>query len=430
MNLSRKHTPIYVVLGFNLLTLIAFLLAPFNWYNGAREPVILYLMLNFVCIYSGYKLGLKRGNRVHSVRGHFLSHPGKGFMSFVFVFYSTTFLVKYAYLTRFPIYDIPGMVSYLSVGFVDPNLAYYLSVYDTRPFTVSWFLFFLISLFNQAFFIFGFISWKRMGKVYRILFVLFLLIECFYWVGRATGFGVICLITTFVISLLVSSRFFFFSLKKVVYIVSLFLLSVIFYGTLKSYRAGDARFSLSQFDMDYAPVKENHFIFDVLPENIVPTYMFMTTYLVQGYHHLSLAMEAPFNSTYFMGNNPALINISNVIGIDDLWDRTYIHWLHTNKGVDEYKRWHSAYIWFANDVSFWGVPIVLLVLSYFFGFSYVLSLTHDDFLSKIVFISTGSILLYLFANNTYLYHLFYSFSLIIPLWIITRFQRRGASRFF
>ena len=93
------------------------------------------------------------------------------------------------------------MINRLLLGIYDPQLGYSLSLDKSHPFTVSWSLYFFIAIIDQVFFIVGFIKWKTMNRFKKCLFIFFLLIEIFYWMGRGTNFGVISLITTLLFSL-------------------------------------------------------------------------------------------------------------------------------------------------------------------------------------------------------------------------------------
>ena len=146
--------------------------------------------------------------------------------------------------------------------------------------------------------------------------------------------------------------------------------------------------------------------------------MNVVSYLGQGYYHASLALDLDFQPTFFLGSNPALIGLGDLFGVD-VWNRTYMHRLQVERGVDELGKWHSAYTWYAGDVSFYGVPFTLLGLGYVFGFSWSRA-RKGDFLSGIMFIMFGNMLLFLFANNTYLSSVFYSFMVLLPFWIVTR----------
>ena len=156
--------------------------------------------------------------------------------------------------------------------------------------------------------------------------------------------------------------------------------------------------------------------------------MNVVSYLCQGYYHTALAFDLEFESTWLLGSNPALLSLGSLLGLD-MWERTYMHRLEAAAGVDQFGSWHSAYTWYACDVSFYGVPGVLFLLAYLFGFSWAKS-AQGDFLSKIMFVMLGNMLLYLFANNTYLSTVFYSFMFLVPFWIVTRLSgltRAGAA---
>jgi hypothetical protein len=261
-----------------------------------------------------------------------------------------------------------------------------------------------------------------MGPIAKLLFTIFLCIELFFSVGRGTSFGVVSMVTTFFFSSLLwvkrikstaSS-----ALGHALLVLFLFGGSVALFSYNLYQRSGNVERGLELSEFPNATTILDHPTLAVIPESLRPTYMNVVSYLAGGYYHASLALDLDFQSTYFLGNNPALIGLAQVLGID-VWDRTYMHRLQAAKGVDELGYWHSAYTWYACDVSFYGVPIVLFGLGYMFGFSWARS-ARGDFLSKVVFIFFGNMLLFLFANNTYLSTVFYSFMFLVPFWMITR----------
>jgi hypothetical protein len=137
----------------------------------------------------------------------------------------------------------------------------------------------------------------------------------------------------------------------------------------------------------------------------------------QGYYHACRALDIDFRWTKFLGSNGSLVALAERLGID-VWNNTYMHRLQRD-GIDEYAVWHSAYTWWAGDVTFYGVPLLLFCLAWLFGFSWALG-NQGDFLSKIFFVLFGNMLLYLFANNTYLASIFYAMMLFGPIWLLTR----------
>jgi hypothetical protein len=413
--------PFTIILYANLFTIFLFLIAPFDYSIGSPIIVVFYIILNFLFIYFGYKLGVQRGLSKKSKTYNYFFKYSQIHAVFMFGFYTLTFLIKYAYLLRFSIFDIQGMFNHLLIGFVDPQLGYYMSVYDFRPHTVSWLIYTLISIPNQIFFIYGFLVWNKISNFLKILFCVFLAIEIFYWFGRGTGFGIIAIISNIITVFIINSKVKKLNFRLVLAFFFLLFLSLSVFGFIKTKRAGGDIDNLQVFNTVGSSVIEDHIVFAFIPEFFVQTYMHSTVYLTQGYFHLGIALNSdiPFTSTFMFGNNPATLNVAKILGVD-LWERTYMSKLYVLKGIDDVAKWHSAYLWYANDVSFFGVPIILFFFSFFLGCSYVHILNFDDLLSKIYFVIIFNCFLFLFANNTYLYQLFYSFVVISVVWIFSR----------
>ena len=421
---NLKYTPLTIVIGFNLFTLFIFYTAPIQWVTDNLFLFFIFAILCQIMIILGYKLGYKKSNR-KKIPVAVLFNFSKKTLNFVFWFYSITFLIGYAYHLKFSVFDIKGMVSLLMIGIADPHAGYRLALSESRPATVSWSIFFFISIINQVFFIIGFLKWGDMGRWKKILFILFVLFELFFWMGRGTNFGVISMITTLAFASVFRLESIRLNLKKAFRFYSLIILllagSIYIFSYNLNNRAGNDKINFQVFNLGLAKVNENAAVFTIMPKKLQTTYMYMVSYLAQGYYHTCLAFDLDFKPTFFLGNNPAAIDLGKVFNID-VWKDTYMYRLR-EKGVDPLVNWHSAYLWYANDVSIPGVPFLLFFIGYIFGFSWGVSLKNDDFLSKIIFIILGNMLLYLFANNSYLSNEFYSFMFILPIWYLTRVGR-------
>ena len=422
MNLfSLKYRPLTIVIGFNLFTLIIFFTAPVRWATENLVPFLIFALLCQGMIIIGFQTGYKKYQNTDVSSSIFYKLSGKN-LDFLFLFYSFTFLYKYAFLLKFNLFDIKGMISFLMLGIANPQTGYALSVDATRPDILNWYLYFFSSIINQVFFIVGFIKWKDLNLFKKCLFFFFILIELFYWMGRGTNFGVICLITTFAFSFIfkIKSLKLNFSQSVLFSFVFLFLLIAsisVFNYNLKN-RSDNYEIDALQFSFGSSEVDEDHYMFSLIPRSQHTSYMYLVSYLTQGYYHTCLAFDLDYKPTYFVGNNPALISLANLFKID-VWKDTYMVRLES-KGVDPLVNWHSAYTWYASDFTFFGVPFLLCLIGYFFGISWALSIYNNDLFSKIMFIIFGNMLLYLFANNSYLANVFYSFIFILPLWFFTR----------
>ena len=343
---SKHYLPLTIVLCFNLFTLFIFFTAPIEWKTNNLYLFTLFVLFCQASIavgyYLGYRIGLSKSKNPLRKKNIFYDISQKSLI-FIFIFYSLTFLIRYAYLLRFNALDIRGMFQFLLLGVVDPHLGYSLTVDPTRSPTIPWTIYFLISVINQVFFIIGFVCWKRYNIWQKFLFIFFLLIEIFFWFGRATNMGIISLITTFIFAQILT--FYVDPLKSVkpvkpilIVLISLIISISVFSFTLNT-RKGSSALDYQEFNLGYSKVNENSKVFSVVPKPLVDTYMYVTSYFSQGYYHTCLALDLGFRPTYFLGNNPAIISLAELMGIN-VWKDTYIYRLNV-KGVDPLVSWHS-----------------------------------------------------------------------------------------
>lgn len=90
-----------------------------------------------------------------------------------------------------------------------------------------------------------------------------------------------------------------------------------------------------------------------------------SSYLTQGYYGMSQALTVDWTPMYGLGNSMFVVNIISG-NIHDIDQYTYQMKLEPF-GWDSDVRWHSIYTWIANDVSFYGVVVVMLLIGLVFG---------------------------------------------------------------
>lgn len=124
---------------------------------------------------------------------------------------------------------------------------------------------------------------------------------------------------------------------------------------------------------------------------------FGTDYLTQGYYGMSLALDEEFTTTYGIGSSQFLrSNFYSLFGID-VTERTYQHkvsdqWHETGK-------WHSFYSYVANDVSFYGVIVVMFLLGLFYGCICKDVIVNNSLVGKLILPLFIIMFMYLPANN-------------------------------
>lgn len=417
---GQSIKPIAAVVGFNLLTLAVFLTAPVTWVTSHLDDLCILVLCSQVAIFLGYQLGQRTGfARAADTRVPFFR--GRTLVNLLFTVYVLTFLVSYAYKMEVSPLDVSGMVSRLINGILDPRRGYFGSLERSGNGPVRWSVFFSIAVFNQLFFVAGFLYWKRLGPARKVVFALLAGLELLYWVATATAFGVVSMATTLGLASLFSAKPGRRSFRT--FVANAILLMVLLSGSIGFFsynlyrRANFTEIDITQFDIAGMPVRGDAPTLVLVPKPLQQAYIKVVLYMGQGYYHATRAMDHEFRWTKFLGSNGSLIALAERLGVD-VWNDTYMHRLQ-REGIDEYAWWHSAYTWWAGDVSFYGVPLLLFCLGYLFGFSWARGV-QGDFLSQIFFVLFGNMLVYLFANNTYFASVFYAMMLFGPIWLLTR----------
>ena len=146
------------------------------------------------------------------------------------------------------------------------------------------------------------------------------------------------------------------TLRHVLLVVSISLVAFLaFFGTAISARVGGV------YHKEY---------FDVFPYNQLPVELRFfvekfDSYLTQGYNNFILIVQnCEFKWTFGIGNSRFMMQIfDSVFGID-LTARTYPYQLEFF-GVDPLVSWHTAYGWFASDLTIFGIIPFMIFVGYF-----------------------------------------------------------------
>jgi len=123
----------------------------------------------------------------------------------------------------------------------------------------------------------------------------------------------------------------------------------------------------------------------------------LSVYLDQGYLGYSIALGEKFDSTYGVGHSVFLQRVFDKHFGFNFRSKTYQHKISNR--WDEYVQWHSAYSYFANDVGFAGVFIVMFALGFFYAQVFTFAIVYQNIFAKLLLPLLGILFLYLPANN-------------------------------
>lgn len=154
-------------------------------------------------------------------------------------------------------------------------------------------------------------------------------------------------------------------------------------------------------------------------------YSALSSYLTQGYYAFDMALELPFEFTKGVGNSTFLSRQIDRIFGSNIADDTYPARLE-EKGWDRYVKWSTFYLWWASDIHFIGVA----VLMFFIGLTFrilenTLVKQKDDVCACICYGYYALMLFYLSANNQIFQagEGFVGFLMVfIPLFLVRRYS--------
>lgn len=191
---------------------------------------------------------------------------------------------------------------------------------------------------------------------------------------------------------------------------------------MESRRDGYEIQNLEEFDFTNKGIDENSMVFEIIPQEIIETYMYVLSYFTQGYYHTLFAFDMDFEFTYFFGNNPNLSLLGEVLLGEEIHKKTYVYRM-SSFGVDPEINWHSAYTWIASDTTFYLMPFFFMGIGYLYGVSWRLSFLYKDLHSKVIFLVFSIFLIFLFANNNFISSILYSLFFLIPYWYLSRIYK-------
>jgi hypothetical protein len=410
--------PLKFILLFNVITVLLFVTAPFYQQADSLFLFLLFVSCTLFFLAVGYRIGVSANIAMRVIPMNYFFVIG-----FNFIFYALTFYLKYTFLMKMGPTDFVGMLAKVSLGLASPDLGYKMTLEEGNK-TIPWSLYFVTSIFNQLFFMIGIVLWNKLRTGYKFAFVLFSTLELVFWFSRGTNFGIIVMIVNiFIYNFFIrnESR----NVVKWRFIIGLPLIAILAFMYNMISRRGDNDFNLYNFAIGSINIDPDGSILTFIPDFLIETYIYVVSYLGQGYYHTILAFNLDYVPTFFLGNNSNLLDFTKLFGVN-LYENTYVFRL-SQYGVDPEVNWHSAYTWIASDTTFFLMPVLFLFIGYIYGLSWKLISLYNDFVSKLIFMVLSTFLIFLFANNNFISSVFYSVTFLFPYWFFTRFLLRWTS---
>ncbi|MFZ6724238.1 hypothetical protein ACO0K2_01955 [Undibacterium sp. MH2W] len=127
-------------------------------------------------------------------------------------------------------------------------------------------------------------------------------------------------------------------------------------------------------------------------------YSALTSYLTQGYRLFDMSLSEDFKWTYGVGNSTFFSRQIDRILDTKISDNSFPARLES-KGLDRFINWSTFYLWWASDLTYFGVGFLLAFLGFVFRVSENSILKFKDLDALILYSYLTMCFFYLSANN-------------------------------
>lgn len=437
----RAYMPMILIEIYLISSLLLYFFGPLRWKTENTSLFIFFIIAYHVAFIIGYTVIVKinKNNSYENSSNQIEKFILKYFGVFIIICVICS-LINYKNLTGSKSYIPWDIVDSTIKGLMNPGAQYY-SKFDgdggNKLITVIFAMFSFIYTSMIPIFVF---LWKKINKEYKYIFALLIIFNIATNISIGTNKGVFDTMFMFVGCFLIELLLYKGSLHKVItknkiyIILSIVLIlcsSFYFVVNIRSRVGNDIP---GYINNDSESKKQVSFVDE--PENgkdntlLNDAELFFrdalyigSSYWCQGYYGMSLSVGKEFTTTYGIGNSAFLrSNFKDILGID-VTNRTYQHKI-TNKW-DENASWHSFYSYFANDISFYGVILLMFILGMLLAFVFKDALA-GNLIAKLLLPLFLILFIYMPANNQLFTQMqtFCAFYELICIWLFTKIRAK------
>ena len=434
-NNKTLKRPIRYAIVFSAITVLLYLFGPYSYPDINRLQLIVFLIITNLCMYWGFSIGTQYvftfKRRSHSWRNMdgtnypdtFLGYSVPQILNFLFWIALIDCVPKFILYTGAYSMSFSTLMS-KAVMFFSSAQDIYAARQTLHSATGIWkYINYFIVLTGPLYWAYtplALLHWKRLGSWKKIgsYVIWFFFLSQYLITGTNVGFFDFFL-TVLIVALVRSN------LKKkddsvtkkkkpILMIIVIVVILFLIFDTVMGSRIGNQYMKGGSLGTFRYTINSDSIIWRYVPNSLKAMTAYLTRYLANSYNAVAYAMDMPFKSTFGLGHSWFVLdNISSGLS-KELWARTYNMQIESAFGFGHYGNWHTAYLWFANDVSFWGVPILFFFMFYYFGRAWKRFLVEKDMFCFLRFMIFVKMSYFISANN----QIFQNSDTLIAFWAL------------
>ena len=413
------YLPLKLTVSYLIGTLLLYQFGPIAWIT--YKPLLFYALQTLYILFFvwGYRKGIRSSSRpVLSWRECDTQKLLRFLPVFILCSMTLTFLTNMRNYAMNEI-NFSSIIQRLLLGLRDFGAGYKMKIQQGANLTsrnaFGGYLFTTINLlwsfldYNVLFL--GMLYWKKEKPLLKVLSLSLVFEVILTYLSIGTNIGVFRIVIAVVVFLVIHSQrksilsiiLSMFERKKLpnkrVLLASVLLLLVFlvyFTSTMKARRAFDNWESVS-FNIGGIGLNYDSVFLRFLPAFLVIPLISITSYLTQGLYAFSLSLEAPWVPMFGLGGSMWIVDmISKRVDINQF---TYQHRIMEAFHWDERVQWASMYTWAGNDISLYGVILLMYVIGYFFALAYRDCMTTENPFARLLVVYFTIMCIFMPANN-------------------------------
>lgn len=419
-----RYKPLKIIIIYILFTVFISFFGPMKYINYDKGSVFLYICGILLCLSVGSLFADKKFKsvdfeaRYSDVEKQWDKTIEKFLKIAIVMFFIAGFLEFTDILIK-----APYLFSIKNIG------RNYLAVREgeTSGYSIAVIFRFFTGVFRIVSITLGIYYWKKLTRALRLMLLLaitFLILTNVVAYGTQKFLGDIIIyssIVAFIKMLDIEKK----KRRKIYkYLFLLISIAVIIFSFMlwKRYELISVNAYNFQFkSWGYSYFDTDHIIFKIFGQKIgFGLAMLLSGYLSIGYHGLSLCFDIPFDWSYGIGNSYVLSKFFNeVLGTDNIYNRTYLAKLTQYYGISGTSTWHTIFPWLASDFTFPGTLILFIFIGYIWHYTWCEILAYKNPFSIVIFSTITLGMIFIPANNQ-LFHgidTFISTVFVIVFWL-------------
>ncbi len=388
----NKYNPLKIFIFYTLFTLFLFYFGPWPW-PGRQSfylPVFMFLILSFLSL--GYYIGVnqKISNipvSVFKVKKLYNKSIVIALILFLPTFYwRTNGEINIAQLSDF--------------GEVYRNSHSLEDIYQGKTAWIEY-LRIIFSYYLMLPIVLMIVFWSNFTVKQKRFGFLFVISEISLALFTGTNKIIGTMLITIIFSIIIKLKGKFISKKTFGYIaISIVLFwSFLSYFTKTQVDRSDGETSLRAISSIQLVAEKNNFLLNHLPDSLIETYYSLSSYMSQGYQGLAYALDIDYNWTYGVGYSRFLTTYFDKYLKLNVSENTIPVLIQNQYGWDANINWHTMYVWFASDISFYGLYFLMFFFGYLLGKTWKESVLLLNPISILLFVQLAILVIYACANN-------------------------------